>query len=204
MQLKVENISFRYNSSDRWIFENVDFTVEQGEVVGLVAPSGYGKTTLAKILASYIKPTLGRVILEGVKKDEYYPVQLIFQHPEKSVNPKWKMKDILTEGWNPPKTLLQSIGIEEGWLNRWPSELSGGELQRFCVVRTLSPATKFLIADEITTMLDAITQAQIWEVVINRAKEHNMGVIIISHDKDLLNRLCHRFVDLTTFHDKDK
>ena len=68
-------------------------------------------------------------------------------HPEKSVNPKWKMDKILKEAFEPSKELLDDMGIKKEWLKRWPSELSGGELQRFCVVRALSQETKFLIAE---------------------------------------------------------
>ena len=66
---------------------------------------------------------------------------------------------------NPIKRCLELLGIDQEWLERWPNELSGGELQRFCVARALGPNTRFLIADEMTTMLDAITQAQIWHAV---------------------------------------
>ena len=92
--------------------------------------------------------------------------------------------------------MIEAMGIKKEWLNRWPSELSGGELQRFCVLRALSPKTKFLIADEMTTMLDVITQAQIWQVVIKYCKDNNIGLIVISHDKDLVDRICHRIINL--------
>ena len=138
-------------------------------------------------------------LLKKLSKKGYSPVQLIFQHPEKSVNPKWKMDKILKEAFEPSKELLDDMGIKKEWLNRWPSELSGGELQRFCVVRALSPETKFLIADEMTTMLDAITQAQIWNVVLEHVKKYNIGLIVISHEKALVNRICDRIVDLTEF-----
>ncbi|WP_332843321.1 ATP-binding cassette domain-containing protein [Paraclostridium sp. AKS73] len=126
-------------------------------------------------------------------------MQLIFQHPEKAVNPKWKMSQILTESFNPPKELLDYIGIKYEWLNRYPNELSGGELQRFCVIRALSKDTKFLIADEMTTMLDAITQAQIWNVVLDYIKKNNIGLIVISHEKALIQRICDRVVNLEKF-----
>lgn len=126
-------------------------------------------------------------------------MQLIFQHPEKAVNPKWKMNQILTESFNPPKELLDYIGIKDEWLNRYPNELSGGELQRFCVIRALSKDTKFLIADEMTTMLDAITQAQIWNVVLDYIKQNNIGLIVISHEKSLIQRICDRVVNLEKF-----
>lgn len=200
MQLKAKDISFKYKNSNTYVLKNVDFEIKSGEIVGLVAPSGFGKTTLAKILAGYENSYTGTVKIEGInKKNKYNPVQLIFQHPEKAVNPKWKMNQILTESFNPPKELLDYIGIKDEWLNRYPNELSGGELQRFCVIRSLSKDTKFLIADEMTTMLDAITQAQIWNVVLDYIKENNIGIIVISHEKSLIQRICDRVVNLEKF-----
>ncbi|WP_148551080.1 ABC transporter ATP-binding protein [Paraclostridium bifermentans] len=200
MQLKAKDISFKYKNSNTYVLKNVDFEIKSGEIVGLVAPSGFGKTTLAKILAGYENSYTGTIKIEGInKKNKYNPVQLIFQHPEKAVNPKWKMHQILTESFNPPKELLDYIGIKDEWLNRYPNELSGGELQRFCVIRALSKDTKFLIADEMTTMLDAITQAQIWNVVLDYIKENNIGIIVISHEKSLIQRICDRVVNLEKF-----
>ena len=197
MQLKASNINFKYRG-DKYILKDINLSVDSDEVVGIVAPSGFGKTTFAKILAGYIKPDKGTVTLEGCdrKKGGFNPIQLIFQHPEKSVNPKWKMNKILNEAYEPSEDRIEAMGIKKEWLKRWPSELSGGELQRFCVLRALSPETKFLIADEMTTMLDAITQAQIWEVVIKYCKENKIGLIVISHDKDLVSRVCDRVVNL--------
>ncbi|MBU5336942.1 ABC transporter ATP-binding protein [Intestinibacter bartlettii] len=205
MQLKAENINFKY-TKDKYVLRDINFHINSGEVVGLVAPSGFGKTTLAKILAGYITPESGEVVLEGCKREKngYNPVQLIFQHPEKSVNPKWKMKKIINESFTPSKELIEAMGIKEGWMNRWPSELSGGELQRFCVIRALSPNTKFLIADEMTTMLDAITQAQIWNVVLDYAKKNDIGVVVISHEKALVDKICDRVVDLEEFKEEQK
>ena len=203
MQLKAEGINFKYKN-EKYILKDIDFTINSGEVVGLIAPSGFGKTTLAKILAGYEKPESGNVTIDGKtnNKKGYSPVQLIFQHPEKSVNPRWKMDKILKEAYIPSKEILDDMGIKKEWLNRWPSELSGGELQRFCVVRALSPETKFLIADEMTTMLDAITQAQIWDVVLKHVKKYNISLVVISHEKALIDRICDRVVDLTKFKDK--
>ena len=205
MQLKASKINFKYNE-DRYVLKDIDFYVNSGEVVGLVAPSGFGKTTLAKILAGYITPESGEVVFEGCRREKngYNPVQLIFQHPEKSVNPKWKMKKIINESFTPSKELIEAMGIKEGWMNRWPSELSGGELQRFCVIRALSPKTKFLIADEMTTMLDAITQAQIWNVVLDYAKKNDIGVVVISHEIALVEKICDRVVNLEEFKEEQK
>lgn len=204
MRLRASDIAFGY-AGGKEILQGVDLTVDQGEVVGLVAPSGYGKSTLAKILAGFLRPERGEMILEEKSGDGYVPisvgrgynpVQLIFQHPEKAVNPKWKMRKVLEETGMPPDEMLRSAGIKREWLDRWPAELSGGELQRFCVMRVLNEQTKFLIADEMTTMLDAITQAQIWKLVLSYAEEHQIGVVVISHERDLVNRLCTRVVDM--------
>ena len=123
-------------------------------------------------------------------KKGFKPVQLIYQHPEKVMNPKWKMKQVLEESWNVQDEDLAQFGIQKSWLTRFPQELSGGELQRFSVLRSLNPETKFLIADEMTTMLDAITQAQILDTVLKIVKDRKMGFLLVSHDMDLVDTIC--------------
>lgn len=196
MQLEAKNIGFRYGSGP-WLFQGVDFTLKPGEIVGITGPSGRGKTTFCRLLAGYERPVEGTITVDGrpFQRKGYHPVQLVFQHPEKAVNPRWKMHKTLNEGWQPNQEILDLIGIEEEWLTRWPNELSGGELQRFCVARALGPDTRFLIADEMTTMLDAITQAQIWQAVIEIAEKKEMGMLVVSHEAKLMQRLCHRVVD---------
>ncbi|MDP2218194.1 MAG: ATP-binding cassette domain-containing protein [Methanolobus sp.] len=198
MYLKGENISFGYRKDDL-ILNNVDISLGSGEVLGLVGDSGSGKSTLCKILAGYEKNYQGTVSIDGKKmpSNAYNPVQLIFQHPEKAVNPRWKMKDILNEGHVVSQDVLSSFGIKTSWLERWPNELSGGELQRFALARALSPETKFLIADEITTMVDAITQVQIWESILDIAEKLNIGILVVSHEKNLLKKVCHEVICLS-------
>ena len=198
MQLRAENISFRYNNKSPWILKNVDLTIETGERVALTGPSGYGKSTLSKILAGYLEPTEGQVLLDGkpLPTRGYSQVQLIYQHPEQAVNPRWKMERTLKECWEPDEQLLRAMGIESEWLKRWSSELSGGELQRFCIARVLGPKTQFLVCDEITTMLDVITQAQIWELLLKRARERDLGMAVVTHNMALAERVCSRIVSL--------
>lgn len=193
MQLKAENLGFRYRK-EPWLFQNLNLVAEPGEIIGLTGPSGCGKSTFCRILAGYEKPLEGRVLLDGrpVPKQGFHPVQFVFQHPEKAVNPRWKMHKVLQEGWEPDQETLEALGIQSEWLGRRPGELSGGELQRFCIARALGPKTKFLIADEMTTMLDAITQAQIWHAVMDIARKGEMGMIIVSHEPKLISRLCDR------------
>ncbi|MDM7919864.1 MAG: ATP-binding cassette domain-containing protein, partial [Methanosarcina sp.] len=182
MCLKGENISFGYKKNNL-ILNNVSISLDRGEVLGLIGDSGSGKSTLCKILAGYENNYQGKVSIDEKEASGkgYNPVQLVFQHPEKAVNPKWKMKDILNEGSNISQDILDSFGIKKGWLNRWPNELSGGELQRFALARALGSETRYLIADEITTMLDAITQAQIWNMVMDIVKERNIGAVSYTH-----------------------
>ncbi len=197
MQLEAKNMGFRYENNP-WLFRVVNITIKSGEIVGLVGPSGSGKTTLCRILSGYEKLLEGTITLNGsaLSKKAYHPVQLVFQHPEKAVNPRWKMWKVLHESWEPDQQLLELLGIEKEWFTRFPRELSGGELQRFCVARALGPNTKFLIADEMTTMLDAITQAQIWQAVLKKFEHSDVGILVVSHDAALIKRLCHRVIDL--------
>ncbi|MGX8693627.1 MAG: ABC transporter ATP-binding protein [Methanobrevibacter sp.] len=192
MELIGSNISFKYPSAKKYILKDIDIYVDNKKITGLVGDSGSGKSTLCKILSGYIQRYEGRVTLNGVElpKKEFCPVQLIYQHPEKVMNPKWKMADVLGESWEVPDNLLEEFGIQKSWMTRFPQELSGGELQRFSVLRAINPKTKFLIADEMTTMLDAITQVQIIESVLKIVKERNMGFILVSHDMDLVNTIC--------------
>ena len=87
------------------------------------------------------------------------------------------------------------MGIEREWLNRYPVELSGGEMQRFCIARAMGPETKFVIADEMSTMLDVITQAQIWELMLNIVEKRKMGMLVVTHNPLLAERICTRVIE---------
>jgi peptide/nickel transport system ATP-binding protein/Fe3+-transporting ATPase len=192
-------LSFRYSPRHPWILRDVDIAIAPGEIVGLMGPSGFGKTTLGKLLAGYLTPMQGTVTVNNhpLPLKGYAPVQLIFQNPELSVNPRWRVRQILQEGHPPSPDLLHSLGVHKNWLDRYPHELSGGELQRIAVARVLNPATRYLIADEMTAMLDANTQALIWQAVLNHTRTHQVGLLVISHEFALLKRLCDRIIDLT-------
>lgn len=189
--LKGSGLGFRYQRRLPWLFAGLDLAVAPGSVVGICGPSGCGKTTLARILAGYAEPTFGAVTLDGapLPRRGYCPVQLIAQHPELAVNPRWTIADALAEGTPPDPALLNTLQISPTWLARRPHELSGGELQRIAVARALAPPTRYLIADEMTAMLDAATQAQIWHAVLGIAAERRIGLLVISHDEHLLARL---------------
>lgn len=199
MILEARNISFRYGEKSREILKDFSLKAESTERVGLVAPSGFGKTTLCKILSGYEKPDSGEVLLDGKPLDawgSYCPVQLIWQHPEQAINPRLRMKAVLEEGDNVSPDLIKRLGIEADWMNRFPAELSGGEMQRFCIARALGQRTQFLLADEISTMLDLITQSQIWHFLMDETEKRRIGMIVVSHSQELLEKVCTRIVDL--------
>ena len=187
MYLNANNISFSYKKN-KPILKNISISVPDNKVIGLMGDSGSGKSTLCKIITGYLDNYTGTVTLDNnlIDKKGYYPAQLIFQHPEKTMNPKWKMHKVLEESWNPPQELMDTFGLKDNWMGRWPNELSGGELQRFSILRALNPKTKFIVADEISTMLDAVTQVQIWDALLDYCKKNSIGILAVSHDKDLL------------------
>lgn len=191
MELKANNISFSYTKK-RQILKDVSLSLNSNQIIGLIGDSGSGKSTLCKILSGHIPKFEGEVTIDGnpISKKDFHPVQLIFQHPEKTMNPKWKMEKVLNESWPVSQELKNTFGLKDTWLTRWPSELSGGELQRFSILRALNPQTKFIIADEISTMLDAVTQVQIWEALISHCKANNIGILAVSHDDELLEVIC--------------
>ena len=199
MPLEARNVYFRYDKKSPWVLEDRSLKIEKGERLAIFAPSGYGKTTLAMLLAGYLKPTQGEILLDGKPLPDkgVCPVQLIYQHPEKAINPRWRLKKVLEESGELREDVLNAFGIERAWLDRFPRELSGGELQRFCVARALMSGAEYLICDEISTMLDVITQAQIWNVVLAEAERRNMGIIAVTHNKHLAERIATRTVDLT-------
>lgn len=196
--LKVENLSFSYDGKNE-ILKNVSLEVKPGEVLGLMAPSGFGKSTLGKLMAGYIKAPKGTVTVDGLDINDlrgFLPVQMVHQAPEKNVNIRWKVDKILNEGWQVNEDVKEKFSIEESFLDKFPTELSGGELQRVCIARVLSKDTKYLIADEVTTMLDSISQAQICHLLVHFAKKHGLGILFISHNKALVEAISDRVIDL--------
>lgn len=197
MILEVRNLSFRYENKGRQILEQFSLQADSNERVGIAAPSGFGKTTLCKLLAGYEQPESGEILLDGELLQSYKgycTVQMIWQHPEQAVNPRLRMRSVFEEGDQVDPKLMEKLGIEPDWLNRFPTELSGGELQRFCIARALGKRTRFLLADEISTMLDLITQSQIWHFLIEETQRRGIGMIVVSHDSELVEKVCTRVV----------
>lgn len=197
MSLEGQKLTFFYPKKKHSpVLQGVDLTLEPGERLGLSGPSGRGKSTLCRLLAGYEKPKSGRVLLDGapltVRRGTPNPVQLLWQNPELAVDPLLPLGRTLEEGGPVEERLLEALQIRPEWLTRYPAELSGGELQRFCIARALGPSTRYLLCDESTAMLDLITQAQLWAFLLEEAERRNLGLLIVSHSDALLQRLCNR------------
>ena len=199
MALEAKNVFFRYTRKSPWVLEDCSLTIERGECVAVTGPSGCGKTTLARLLAGWQTPDKGEILADGkpLPTRGPCPVQLICQHPQEAINPRWKLRKVLEESGKLQEDRLGEFGIERAWLDRFAGELSGGELQRFCVARALLSGADYLVCDEISTMLDGITQAQIWETVLKEAKKRNLGIAVITHNFHLAKELGSRRIDLT-------
>lgn len=196
--LSVDNLSFSYDGKKQ-ILKDISLSLNRGEILGLMAPSGFGKSTLGKAMAGYLKVKRGKISVDGADINDlsgFLPVQMVHQAPEKNVNIRWKVEKILNEGWQVNDDVKEKFGIEDSFLNKFPTELSGGELQRICLARVLSSETKYLIADEVTTMLDSITQAQICHLLKHSAKEHELGILFISHNEALIDAIADRKIEL--------
>ncbi len=200
MRLEARDITFHYpGRKKKPVLKKFSIAIESGERVGLRAPSGRGKTTLCRLLAGYEKPQKGQVLLDGRPLAGYRgacPVQMVWQHPETVVDPLLRLKDTLAEAGEIELELTEKLHIEEGWLERFPTELSGGELQRFCLARALHSGTRFLLCDEISAMLDLVTQAQIWDLLLKESEKRDLGLLVVSHNEALMERVCTRVVDL--------
>ncbi|WP_114423052.1 ABC transporter ATP-binding protein [Nocardioides houyundeii] len=199
--LSGEGLWARHGRTHPWVLEDVTISVAPGEVVGLWGASGRGKTTLAMVLAGFRAPNRGRVVLDGVPLRPTRgprPVQLLLQHPERAMNPRWRVRDILAEACpGAPDAASETDGlVDRAWLDRRPHEISGGELQRVNLARALAADPAYLLADEVSSSLDAITQALLWRRLADRVHTHGVGVLAISHDQNLLARVADRVVAL--------
>ncbi len=195
---------------------HVTLTLEAGFFYGLVGGSGSGKTTLARLLAGLAEPTEGKIFFRGQplaaalrnRKEPYWrKVQMIFQNPYQSLDPKWKIREILEEGLRELPRLvrvqraaeaLEKVGLKTAYLDRKPQALSGGERQRVAVARALAVKPDFLILDEPTSQLDVSVQAQILKLLLELKHELPGGMLFITHDLALVGRLADRLIVLSS------
>ena len=203
MKLEARDISFRYGEGERQVLAHVDLTVESGERVGIMAPSGFGKTTLLKILAGYERPESGEVVLDGTPLERfrgYVPVQMIWQHPELSVNPARRLKTVLAEGdWPEDGGVMRGriekeMGILEEWKERYPAEVSGGELQRVLLALALEPVPHILVLDEPLSGVDIEGEHQLLEMLDELRTEYDLSILLSTHDFATLGQFADKVI----------
>ncbi len=184
-------------------------------LAGYIAPRQGSVTVDGMVVAGGQHPRGARFggVLPGSRHNDAAaprPVQLIWQHPEQAFDPAMRLGASLAEAWhdgarsgNRPaalhevhRGLFDALGVQPAWLSRFPHELSGGELMRLAIVRALLVEPRYLICDEMTAMLDAVTQASVWHAVMEIAAARAMGLVIVSHSPALLARVATRIEHL--------
>ena len=205
-----------FNQTKRHVkaVNNVSFTVHQGETLGLVGESGCGKTTLGRTILRLQQATSGEVIYDGINvmqqdKESLRKLrsrmQIIFQDPYSSLNPRMTIGDILTEpmaihgiGSNKKerferaKELMQKVDLKPQHLNRYPHEFSGGQRQRICIARAIGIEPEFIICDESVSALDVSVQAQVLNLLQDLQQDLKLTYIFISHDLSVVNYISDR------------
>lgn len=193
--------------------DDVSFRLRQGEVLGIVGESGCGKSTLVNTILNLFEPTDGKVYFEGVdvfgtakKSGNAFKknVQIVFQDPYWSLNPRWLIKDIVAEPLDVyekmnetqrlarVKELLSMVGIPEDACFKYPHEFSGGQRQRIAIARSLASNPKLVVLDEPTSSIDVFSQAQILELIKDLRRRFNLTNILISHDLGVVHELSNK------------
>lgn len=216
--LEVRKLNKEFNGAQ--VLHDVSFTIGKGETLGLFGMSGSGKTTVGRCVIGLENADGGEIIFNGVAlvvkgkrpasggNGKIPGIQMIFQHPETSLNPRMKGMDSIIEPLqihnmcnngqmhDKAKELADMVGLGMEHLHRYPSQLSGGEIQRIVLARILSIGPQLIVADEPTSMLDVSVQAQVLRLMKRIQEEKGISYLLISHDLEVLHQVCDRIAFL--------
>lgn len=215
MILTVDNLTVTYKRTDGHhvtAVDGVSLTLNQGEVLGLVGESGCGKSTLGKAIMGIVPSHSGRIefdghpiseLTRGARPTPLRALQLIFQDPYSSLNPRRKIGDqlidgLINQGENEASAreysahLLERVGLSRSALDRYTHQFSGGQRQRIAIARALSVKPKVIVADEPISALDASAQAQVSNLLLELTREFDLGLIFISHDLSVIRQITDR------------
>ena len=217
--LDVQHLSHVFKLSKHAAVQAVDdvsFQMHKGEIFGLVGESGSGKSTVARCIMNVYKPTAGKILYNGIETTDKAQFrkhrnmlessrQIIFQDSTSSLNQRMKVADIIAEPMyihriKPPRGNLRAeaefqlkyVGMDAGYLDKYPAELSGGQRQRVAIARALSMEPELLVADEPIASLDVSIQAQIVNLLRHCNREHGCSILFIAHDLSMVEYLCDR------------
>lgn len=217
--MKVLNIKKSYTQkkflkkSVKIVLNDVSLSLEQGKCVGIIGESGSGKSTLGRIITGIEKADSGVVEFEGKNiyqkenRNMKNDISVVFQNYVSSVNPRFSVAQIIAEPLiissqvsrskidknkidEEVKKLIKIVGLSEEFLERFPHELSGGQLQRVCIARAIVTKPKFILLDEAVSSLDVSTQVEILDLLQKLKKEYNLSYVFITHDLLTITYIC--------------
>lgn len=192
--------------------DGVSFEIHRGETLGVVGESGCGKSTTSRAILGLNKPCAGTIVFNGKPSSEWdrleyhRKVQVVFQDPQASLNPRHTILDILTEGMmyhglctkenreSEAKRLLGLVGMPEDIIHRYPHEFSGGQRQRICIARAISLKPELLICDEAVSALDLSIRAQVLDLLADLKKRFNLSFLFITHDIGVVQHIADRII----------
>lgn len=219
LELKNINVSFRSERQDKifgytrqQVLFDVSLTVKEGTCLGILGESGSGKSTMGRVLCGLLKPDSGEAVLDGVsvyasragRRNLQNKLSIVFQDYTTSANPRFRIRDIIGEGLTVQERregkkldrkaetsrLLELVGLPADFTDRFPHELSGGQLQRVCIARAVACKPEIILFDEAISSLDAHTQVQVMDLLRELKDRLGLTYIFITHDLTSITYLC--------------